>query len=128
MKKGLSILIVMTMLLSMLPVTTAAVVPVCVPDEHQFIYDHDDADSNSYMATVELEETGLNYLLRHILSVDADCWTSGTNSIQHDLDHLIYTRYVKTTVLRENIKFQIIPNNLFILRSQIHPIHPIKID
>ena len=81
-----------------------------------------------YVAAVELEETGLNYLLRHILAVDADCGTSGANSIQHDLDHLIYAGYVKTTVLRENIKFQIVPNNLFIPRSQIHPIHPIKID
>ena len=80
------------------------------------------------MAAVELEETGLYHLLRHILAIDADCGTSGTNSIQHDLDHLINTRYVKATVLRENIKFQIIPNNRFIPRSQIHPIHPIKID
>ena len=81
-----------------------------------------------YVAAIELEETGLYHLLRHILAIDADCGTSGTNSIQHDFDHLIYTRYVKATVLRENIKFQIIPNNLFIPRSQIHTIHPIKID
>lgn len=79
MKKGLSILIVMTMLLSMLPVTTAAVVPVCVPDEHQFIYDHDDADSNSYYKCNACEEPAL--WVKNLNGLKAAVDAAGQNEI-----------------------------------------------
>jgi len=80
------------------------------------------------MAAVELEEARLYHLLRHILAVDTDCRTGGANNIQHDFDHLIYTVCIEATILRENINLKVVPDKLSILRSQIHPIHPIKID
>ena len=81
-----------------------------------------------YVAAVELEETGLYHLLRHILAVDTDCGTSGANNIQHDFDQLIHTVSIEATILRENINLKVVPDKLSVLRSQIHPIHPIKID
>ena len=81
-----------------------------------------------YMAAVELEETGFYHLLRHILAIDADGRTSGANCVQHDLDHFIYAVSIKPVILREYFKLKIISDKLFISRSFVNPIHPIKID
>ena len=81
-----------------------------------------------YMAAVELEKTGLHHLLRHILAIDADSRTSGANCVQHDLDHFIYAVSIKPVILREYFKLKIISDKLFISRSLVNPIHPIKID
>ena len=80
------------------------------------------------MAAVELEETGFYHLLRHILAIDADGRTSGANCVQHDLDHFIYAVSIKPVILREYFKLKIISDKLFISRSFVNPIHPIKID
>ena len=81
-----------------------------------------------YMAAVEREKTGLHHLLRHILAIDADSRTSGANCVQHDLDHFIYAVSIKPVILREYFKLKIISDKLFISRSLVNPIHPIKID
>ena len=81
-----------------------------------------------YVAAVELEETGLYHLLRHILAVDADSRTGRANGIQHDLDHFIYAVSIEAFVLREYFKLKVISDKLFISCSFVHPIHPIKID
>ena len=78
------------------------------------------------MAAVELEETGFYHLLRHILAVDTDSGTSRTNRVQHNLDHFIYTVSIKPVILREYFKLKIISDKLFISRSLVNPIHPIK--
>ena len=80
------------------------------------------------MAAVQLEETGLHHLLRHILAVDPDRGTCRTDCIQHDFQQLVYPVHIQTRVMGENIQLKIFPKQFSITFSFIHPVHPIKID
>ena len=62
------------------------------------------------MAAVELEKTGLDHVLGHILTVDSDCRAGGTYSIQHYLNDFIYAGYIKAMVLSEVVYFKILPD------------------
>jgi hypothetical protein len=67
-------------------------------------------------------------LLRHILAVDADGRRSGTDGIQHDVHDLPEAVFIELRLLTENVVIKILFDNLLILASLIHPVHPIKID
>ena len=61
------------------------------------------------VAAVQLEETGLHHLLRHILAVDPDRGTCRTDCIQHDFQQLVYPVHIQTRVMGENIQLKIFP-------------------
>ena len=80
------------------------------------------------VAAIQLEKAGFDYLLRHILAVDADGRRSGTDGIQHDVHDLPEAVFIELRLLTENVVIKILFDNLLILASLIHPVHPIKID
>ena len=80
------------------------------------------------LAAIQLEKAGFDYLLRHILAIDADGRRSGTDGIQHDVHDLPEAVFIELWIQTENVVIKIIFDNLFILASLIHPVHPIKID
>lgn len=80
------------------------------------------------VAAVELEKAGFDHLLRHILTVDADGRSGRADGIQHDVDHLLEAVVIELWILTENVIVKVLPDNLFIPVSLIHPIHHIKID
>ena len=80
------------------------------------------------MAAVELEKAGFDHLLRHILAIDADGRGSRADGIQHDVHDLPEAVFIELRILTENVVIKILFDNLFILASLIHPVHPIKID